>query len=132
MKTLTTLLTLLVASASIAQNAVAKNSEPYQHFPALESPNTQVALCHLTRFNQQLKAITDKPELSAQDMVKVHQLTYTLENALMRLQTDLKDIAADLETVHIASEQLDAAAIKSAGDDYLQALDLLLNPKSCP
>ncbi|QDP02802.1 DUF6746 family protein [Thalassotalea sp. PS06] len=105
--------------------------ENYQHFPAIAAPGTHVALCNLRAFNEKLNAILSKEDLTPEDMVKVHELTYTLENAVMRLQKDLETVAADLEEVHLASERLDSETIKNRGDAYLSATGLILDPKGC-
>ncbi|WP_394174737.1 DUF6746 family protein [Thalassotalea litorea] len=115
---------LLLASSIQAQ-------EKYNHFASLEAKDTQAALCNLAAFNETLKAITAKEALTPEDMVKVHELTYTLENAVIRLQQDLNTIAEDLESVHLASERLDADTVKSSGQTYLTATELLLNRQSC-
>lgn len=100
----------------------------YNHFPSLAAPTTDVALSNLAKFNKELGAIVNKSALTPEDMVKVHELTYTLENAVMRLQSDLETIAADLEKVHKASERLDGETVKRAGHKYLTATDKLLTP----
>lgn len=109
----------------------AYSDEDYDHFASLEAPNTSVAVCNLNSFNKKLQAIVEKSELSAEDMVKVHELTYTLENAVQRLQQDLVDIAVDLEKTHKASEALKQDEVKMAGSAYLDELNLLLKPKKC-
>jgi site-specific recombinase len=113
----------------VITNAIA--DEEYNHFPSLEAPNTTVALCNLASFNKKLKTIADKEKLSAEDMVKVHELTYTLENAVMRLQQELEVIAIDLEKVHKASEVLDQGIIKASGKKYLRATTEILLPANC-
>lgn len=105
--------------------------EKYDHFPSLEAPDTQTAICNLLAFNQKLSAITNKEQLTPEDMVKVHELTYTLENAVIGLQKNLETIAVDLEKAHIASEQLDAETVKDSGEKYLAATRLLLEPEAC-
>lgn len=105
--------------------------ENYSHFPSLESPNTSVALCNLTKFNQKLQDIVNSEAITPEDMVKVHELTYTLENAVMRLQKDLETIAVDLEKVHKASERLDNDTIKNSGKEYLDATAYILNNHTC-
>lgn len=105
--------------------------EDFDHFASLEAPNTTVAVCNLNRFNNKLQAIVEKAELSAEDMVKVHELTYTLENAVQRLQQNLVDIAVDLEKTHKASEALKQDDVRMAGNAYLDTLNLLLKPKKC-
>lgn len=106
--------------------------EEIRHYPSLEAPNTQVALCNLTKFNEKLQAITTKKNITPADMVKVHELTYTLENAVIRLQKDLDKIAVNLEKVHKGSEQLNQKVVKGSGKDYLAATKLILSAKKCP
>lgn len=113
----------------IAANAQAE--EKYSHFPSLASADTATALCNLEAFNKKLQAIVAKDKLTPEDMVKVHELTYTLENAVIRLQKDLETIAVDLEEVHLASERLDKDTIKGSGKDYLEATSAILNKATC-
>ncbi|QBY05216.1 hypothetical protein E2K93_12865 [Thalassotalea sp. HSM 43] len=127
MKTLITMATGAVLFASL--NTMAE--EKYQHFASLDAPNTEVALCNLQQFNAKLAALTSKQQLTAEDMVKVHELTYTLENAVIRLQKDLDNIAVELEKVHLASESLDQKTIQASGDKYLNATNLIIAPSSC-
>ncbi len=110
---------------------MAQADEKYSHFPSLEAPTTSAALCNLATFNEKLQAIATKKELSPEDMVKVHELTYTLENAIVRLKKDLDTIAVDLEKVHKASEHLNQNIIKNSGDKYLAATQLILAKNSC-
>lgn len=122
---------LAAAVASLLLVATVNADENYSHFPSLDAPDTQTALCNLTKFNEKLASIANKKELTPEDMVKVHELTYTLENAVMRLQKDLDTIAVDLEKVHKASERLDHETIKKSGDKYLKATGSILAPKAC-
>lgn len=123
----------LVATASFIclASLVAKADEKYSHFPSLKAPTTSAALFNLTAYNQKLQAIVNKKELSPEDMVKVHELTYTLENAVIKLQKDLNTIAVDLEKVHKASEHLDQKVIKGSGDKYLVATQSILASSKC-
>lgn len=105
--------------------------EDYDHFPALQAPDTSVAICNLNNFNAKLQAILNKPQIGVEDMVKVHELTYTLENAVQRLQQDLVVIADDLERAHKASESLQQDMLRTSSNAYLSALELLLQPKEC-
>lgn len=107
------------------------HAEEYNHFPSLNAPDTKVALCNLAKFNEKLLAITNKSTLTSEDMVKVHELTYTLENAVIRLKRDLETIAFDLEKVHKASERLDQKVVKDSGEKYLKASGLLVKPEVC-
>ena len=110
---------------------VVKADEKYSHFPSLKAPTTNVALCNLAAYNEKLQIIVNKEKLTPEDMVKVHELTYTLENAIIRLQKDLVTIAIDLENVHKASERLDEKIIKGSGDKYISASNVILETKVC-
>ena len=109
----------------------AQADEKYSHFPSLESADTASALCNLEVFNKKLQTLIKKDKLTPEDMVKVHELTYTLENAVIRLQKDLKTVAVDLENVHLASERLDKDTIKDSGKGYLDATNAILNRATC-
>jgi len=109
----------------------AQADESYNHFPAVASTDIHSAFCNIQSYNQKLTAITSKQTLSAQDMVKVHELTYTLENALKLLKLRLDTAAEELEKVHIASEKLEQNTIQSAGNIYLSITTSLLTNKQC-
>ena len=120
---------LLFCLITFASTAVA--DERYNHFPSLEASDLKTALCNLKSYNGKLSAITSKDKLSAVDMVKVHELTYTLENALQKMQSDLALMAVDLEEVHLASEKLDQDALKQYQEKYFAKSNLLTSPVNC-
>lgn len=120
------ILPYITVTAALLTAAFSQADEEYNHFPAIESATTSEALCHLFQYNQKLTDLVSKDEMSAQDMVKVHELTYTLENALARLTQSLKTTAENLETVHKASERLDIDVVKNTGRVYLDATAELL------
>lgn len=105
--------------------------EKYNHFPSLEAPDLQTALCNLTRYNDKLLTITRKDKLSPGDMVKIHELTYTLENALVKMQSELAIMAADLEEVHLASEKLEQDTLKHHNKQYVAKSSLLTSSIKC-
>lgn len=122
---------LIVSIATVLLSQTAYCEEKYSHFPAIESTDLQTAICNIQTYNQKLNAILRKPELTAQDMVKVHELTYTLENAVNFLKASLEQTSVDLEKVHKASEVLDASIIKNAGKAYMDSTGLLGNSVKC-
>ncbi|SET47835.1 DUF6746 family protein [Thalassotalea agarivorans] len=121
----------LLAGTLIAYTSASYADERYDHFPALAADNTTQALCNLAEYNAKLQVLLTKDTLTAEDMVKVHELTYTLENAIQRIQKDLTAAATDLEEVHLASEKLDKNTVQQQGKTYLTALSLLTSPASC-
>lgn len=96
------------------------------HYEPEKSETLEEAVTHLRDYKQRLQKLLDKDELSAADMEKVHQLTYTLENALKRINTELGGIAGDLETVHLASERREADTVRSRGSAFLEQVDTLI------
>jgi hypothetical protein len=127
MKKLLVTLSVVLFTQIPTAGAEGKNN----HFPSLESHDVQTALCNIQTYNEKLTAITSQPELTALDMVKVHELTYTLENAVNFLKVSLEDVSVDLEEVHMASEKLDQDTIKLSGQKYLTTTSLLLSKKQC-
>jgi len=82
---------------------------------------------NLREYNGHLQELLDKEELTAGDLEKVHQLTYTLENALKRINTELGGIAGDLETVHLASERREVETVRAKGRAYIDQVDTLID-----
>ena len=67
-----------------------------------------------------------KDELSAQELHEVHMITYTLENALQKIQADLEETAEVLEEVHLASESNKPEVVKEKGQVYLETTRTLV------
>lgn len=112
---------LLIANVGIAQD----NLQRPDHFKGLEAPTLEVALANLTSYNEKLKQRL-AGELTPVDMAAIHQLTYTLENALETISNEVKEIADLLEEVHIASETMDVETAKKSGARYLQESQYLM------
>ena len=89
------------------------------HFKGEAAPSWEVAVTNLTEYNERLAALVNKDELTAEDLNQVHQLTYTLENALERMEDEIEDIAETLEKVHVASETNQPDTVKKEGEKYL-------------
>lgn len=107
----------LAGTLAIAMPAFA--SERPDHYKGEPSPTLEAALSNLAEFNPQLAALLDKDTLSPQDLNQVHQLTYTLENALEKLDSERARVAELLEEVHVASERADSKTVKASGRAYL-------------
>jgi uncharacterized phage infection (PIP) family protein YhgE len=115
---------VLVLAASASSSLFA--DDDYEHFEAVESPDLETALENLAEYNEKLRAILDGGSLSGSDMGKVHELTYTLENALGRIDDELDEAAEVLEEVHLASERADRNTVRSSGEAYLSITDKLV------
>lgn len=110
---------------SLSMTAAAASAQDYQHFKPKPAENLQQAIMNLTEYNAKLEALRSG-ELTAEDMAKVHELTYTLEVALARLSKELDVAANSLEQVHLGSEQLNKARVKGFAKDYLKTLNEVL------
>ena len=121
---------LFAAAMALSQPALADdNEQKYQHFKPEPSENLQQAIKNLVEYNAKLEAIIDG-DMSAQDLAKVHELTYTLEVAIARLSKELDVAANSLEEVHLGSEQMNKQRVKGFGKDYLKTVNHLLGEHS--
>lgn len=89
------------------------------HFTGLPAETLEVAVHNFSEYNKRLAAIVAKEELNASDLATVHELTYTLENALEKINDELAALADLLEDVHVASETGDAVSTLAKGRAYL-------------
>lgn len=90
------------------------------HFEGKPSPSLPVALSNLAEYNAQLATLLEQETLSPEDLHQVHQLTYTLENALEKLHSERARLADLLEEVHQASERGDKDSVAKSGRAYLE------------
>lgn len=108
---------LVISSASQADDRI-------EHFKGLPSGDYATAIANLTEYNEKLKQVL-AGEITDATLVTVHELTYTLENALERLEKDLEEIAEVLEEVHVASETFEHAKVAERGAKYLELVEKL-------
>lgn len=102
------------------------HAERPDHFEGLPAESLEQALANLSEYNRKLAALVAQDSLSPRDMHEVHQLTYTLENALEKLQDEVNTLVDVLEEVHVASETSDPETVKRQGAAYLQTMGILI------
>ena len=127
MKKILGVIAVLASSSLISAHA----SDDDAHFKAIVSTDIASALCNLKTYNAELQQVTREKDVDTMGMLKVHELTYTLENALQKIQAELTTIAADLEEVHQSSESHDQTKVKTYTEKYMKGLDALLTPAEC-
>ena len=115
----------LVSSSVLADDHGDHEADTAKHFAAKPSPDVNTALCHLATYNKLLSDVTSAQSVDPVAMNQVHELTYTLENALARLHQTLAATAAALEEVHLASERMDETVVKQQTQMYLSLLTSL-------
>jgi hypothetical protein len=100
--------------------------EQIDHFEGKKAKDWKAAIANLKQYNQKLEAALAQDQISTEDLAKIHNWSYTLENAVGRLRTELKKTAAHLEEVHLGSERGETDRIREHGRKYLEGLAPLL------
>ena len=108
----------LAAATSLLMAAPAMADEAVKHYKGKSAESLEQAMANFSEYNTKLEKILAN-DLTPVTMNDVHELTYTLENALEKMGSELGELAATLERVHIASENLDDKTIHSEGKKYL-------------
>lgn len=65
-------------------------------------------------------------EVNDQAIGEIHILTYTLENALQRINHDAAELAETLEELHLSSEKYKTEDVKRFGAEYLETATKLV------
>ena len=75
-------------------------------------------MANFSEYNNRLEEIL-AGDLTPQAMNEVHQLTYTLENALGKISEEFEELAITLEEVHLPSEHMETDKVQEHGEQYL-------------
>lgn len=108
-------MTVVAASFLIAAPALAGD---HDHFKGKPANTLAQAVTNFSDYNTRLEKVL-AGELTPETMNQVHELTYTLENALQKLDDEIDTLAQTLERAHKASERADTDTVRSAGKQYL-------------
>jgi hypothetical protein len=104
----------------------ADEAQRFDHYQGEQPADLAAALTLLSDYAQRLEQQLQVQDLDAVALNDIHQLTYTLENALERLAEDVSALAELLESVHVGSETAAAAAVRADGARFLERLAPLL------
>ncbi len=115
---------LAAAALSFGVATMAK-AETVEHFEGKNAESLEEAVTNFKLYNQRLESLLKKDSMSADDVTKVHELTYTLENALAKINDELGKLAVTLEEVHLASEKYNADAVRHHGDAYMEVINTI-------
>ncbi|GGY60672.1 DUF6746 family protein [Marinobacter zhanjiangensis] len=106
----------LITTLSFSGLAVATD---VVHFEGKASNTLPEAVANFSEYNDKLEAVMEG-ELTPEAMSEVHQLSYTLENAIAKMSKELDSLAETLEEVHLASESADTETVSEQGAAYLE------------
>ncbi|WP_339802977.1 DUF6746 family protein [uncultured Marinobacter sp.] len=111
----------LIAMATVATlfSSAMVHAERPDHYKGLPANTLDEAVANFSEYNDKLAEVL-QGELTPEAMNEVHQLTYTLENALGKVSEEFELLAETLEEVHIASESNDPQTVKKQGEAYLE------------
>lgn len=120
-----TLKKLIITLVITGFATVSANATDVKHFKGEKPETLSQAFTIIKKYNAQLEAaISTEP--TPQQMAEIHQMTYSLENALEFIDDHLDTTQENLEKVHIASETMDKATVQEKGKEYLQGTKDLL------
>lgn len=92
------------------------------HFKGKPSATLEQAVANFSSENERLKVLLSKKELTPQDLIAIHELTYTLEAALAKINAEMSALSTKLESLHQASERLEEKDARKHGDAYLKTV----------
>lgn len=99
--------------------------EDTDHFEGLPSETLEEAVASLRSHTALLEARLAGP-VDQDAMMDIHELSYTLENAVERLSAEIERLADALEEVHLASEQWDDDTVREQGAVFVEGVRTIL------
>lgn len=112
--------TSVLLTASLLLSTAAFADDKLDHFKGEPSRTLAEAMNNFSEYNRKLAELIAKDNLAPQDMHDVHVLTYTLENALQKIDDSVDELEELLEEVHKGSEHADPDKVKRQGKAYLK------------
>ncbi|WP_211224476.1 DUF6746 family protein [Marinimicrobium agarilyticum] len=110
----------LLATLSLSVQA----DDRLDHYKGKPADTLEQALANFAEGNRELRQLLEG-EVSNADLARVHQLSYTLENALGKMNKEMRVLAMLLEQVHLASETAKAETVQGSGRAYFEIVDTL-------
>lgn len=128
MKLFTQLAVSGLALVSLSIAAAPLSEERPEHFEGKSSETLEQAMGNLAEYNAKLRDMLAGGELTPKQMGDIHQLTYTLEEALAKLKDEVEALQEQVETVHLGSEQMKFEEVRQTGQDYLDKAAKIVKP----
>ncbi len=114
-----------LAAATVLLSSTAVSAAEVEHYSGKEAKTLEEAVANLDAYNDRLAKLLQQENLSGEELAQVHKLSYTLENALKRIRTELGTMAGDLETMHLASERGESDTTRERGRAFLEQVRTL-------
>src|SRR5690625_1321680 len=95
-----------------------------EHYEGKSSDTLSDALSNFREYNRILEQHLSG-DLTDEDLARVRELTYTLENALEKINDELSDLAEVLEEVHVACDSYNRDASAEHAKNYMRVSTIL-------
>jgi len=105
--------------ACLSVNTVLAEQRP-DHYEGKTADTIDAALTNLAETNALIADLVADGDVDAAEHTELHRLTYTTENALLKISEELEALKASLELVHKASEGFDSDTVLTQVPDYLR------------
>ena len=115
----------LLLSGLLVVSGVTFASEA-RHFKGETAETLTEAVQQFSEYNKKLHEILKTGSVEPKEMGDIHIMTYTLENALAKIEKELETIEELLEDVHKASEHGDTQKVLKQGQKYLEKAQTLV------
>ena len=111
-------ITIALFSVIILAIAPANASGDYKHFEGKTPENLQQAFEYIREYNEKIASLTEA-EMTEDTLTEIHELSYTVENALEKIREEMAALADQLEELHLASESYDLEKSREHAASYL-------------
>jgi dsDNA-specific endonuclease/ATPase MutS2 len=111
------LIPVFVASCCAALGV--HSEERFDHYKGKPADTLEQAVANFSSHNEMLAEILARKDLDIEALVAIHEITYTLENALEKINAELEELAEVLEELHVASETANFEGTREHGKAYL-------------
>lgn len=120
------LTTFALVVCLVATSAFALADDRPEHYSGEKVETLEGALENLREYSGRLASIVQGDDFGADRLQSVHEITYSLENALERIEKELEQLAETLESVHIASEHGDTDTVSRDTAVFIEKTRVLL------
>ena len=110
----------VVLASAVGLAFTVQADERPDHYEGKSAETLEQALINFSETNARVAEILAQDELTLIDLANIHELTYTLENALERMDEEYDLMQAQLEELHLASEGADIEHARELGQTYLE------------
>lgn len=107
---------MMAGALAMSANAWA---EDVDHFEGKKPESLEEAVSLFKEYNAKFEEILSDRPLSDEQLAEIHRISYTMENALGKMNSEMLSLTQTLESIHKASERGDTETVTGQGQSYL-------------